>query len=124
MNTLRNELICAALTGLCSHSAAQIANPDHIATAAIEIADATLAKLNASESPITMSAEVAWSQAPEWAMWHAWDEDGKAYWFRSKPEWDGAMWGAAVKGYDYATSHIPKPANLAAHDSLTRRPGK
>lgn len=32
--------------------------------------------------------EIDWSKAPEWADWHAIDEDGKGFWFEIKPSID------------------------------------
>jgi hypothetical protein len=121
MNTLRTDLIKAALTGAMANPNNQRHGPEDFAELAIKTADATLAKLNA-ESPITGSAEVDWSQAPEWAMWHAWDDNGRGYWYERPAKWMGSVWNNNDEMV--FNSDLPKPANLAARDSLTRRPGK
>jgi hypothetical protein len=121
MNTIRNDLICAALTGLCANPEFAHTKIEDLADLAIKHGDATLAKLNA-ESPITGSAEVDWSQAPEWAMWHAWDDNGRGYWYERPAKWMGSVWNNNDEMV--FNSDLPKPANLAARDSLTRRPGK
>lgn len=75
--------------------------------------------------PITGSAEVDWSDAPAWAMWHAWDGpsgDGGWY-FEGKPEHIHTDSWVSYRGRS-KPSRLPKPANLAARDTLTRRPGK
>jgi hypothetical protein len=126
MNTIRNDLICAALTGLCANPEFAHTKIEDLADLAIKHGDATLAKLNA-ESPITGSAEVDWSQAPEWAMWHAFDgmnAGGQGWFYQDKPHFDKKDDDWNNPGRLAGVSWLAKPANLAARDSLTRRPGK
>lgn len=35
---------------------------------------------------------IDWSTAPNWAKYHSVDSNGAAYWWESKPEWDGKRW--------------------------------
>jgi hypothetical protein len=125
MNTLRNDLIKAALTGLCANPNFSKMEHADLALKAIDISDTVLGiALNTEpESPITGSAEVDWSQAPEEANWHAWDEDSVGYYYDNRPVDYQGFWKKRP-GSMYWVSNLPKPANLAARDSLTRRPGK
>lgn len=83
MNTLRNDLICAALPAMIHLLKPEVDSMGYIlptqwrpvVSGCIKIADEILREIQACESPITGSAEVDWAQAPEWAMWHAWDGD-------------------------------------------------
>ena len=36
--------------------------------------------------------EVDWSKAPEWAMWHAFDIDGKGWFYENKPTNSNESW--------------------------------
>lgn len=55
-----------------------------------------------------VSMQIDWSKAPEWAMWHAFDENGEGYWYSDKPLTLNSIFscskGTCVNsGYDYET---------------------
>ena len=60
--------------------------------------------------------EPDWTEAPEWAMWWAIDEDGSAYWYVAKPEPAGACWAT-----DSKCEYI-QPTPIAWRSSLRQRP--
>lgn len=60
-----------------------------------------------------------WSKAPEWAKYHAVDEDGDVYWYEIKPNPVGHGWHWNGGHFDQDTE-----TSLRWRDTLQERPEK
>ena len=69
------------------------------------------------EQPV--SYEVDWSTAPEWAKLHAYDFDGRGFWYGHEPRTGAGVW-LGVSPWDRSNYAIPEGSNW--RDSLTVRP--
>ena len=65
--------------------------------------------------------EINWSEAPEWAMWHAFDEDGWGYFHECKPIPEGRTW-KTEGGLCKATG--PREFCRKWKETLTQRPSR
>lgn len=78
-----------------------------LAKDAYAMADAMLA-VRGEEQPATTVEEILeedfCKDAPEWANWHANDEDGRGFWFQAHPERGGDIWFTTSDDSHYCLS--------------------
>lgn len=70
---------------------------------------------NEAEKPNPYAVD--WTNAPDWADVHAFDEDGKGYWYGANSNVYKKEWG-----YDYECSNFTLPDGLDWKQSKTFRP--
>ena len=70
-----------------------------------------------------------WSTAPDWAQWHAVDEDGRAFWFERQPramssQWDdmGGLWVRHAAPNPYPNTEWYCTLSQRQAKSAARRP--
>jgi hypothetical protein len=66
--------------------------------------------------------QIDWSNAPEWANYHAFDESGSGFWYEEKPKLlsKSGIWGVTIR--KVLPSNLINDKTCFA-DTLTRRPG-
>ncbi len=62
-----------------------------------------------------IETEIDWSNAPKWANYHAFDEDGDGFWFKEKPKSIKDFW--TRKGVCKLSKYI-----FYWNHTVTRRP--
>ena len=99
--------------------------------------DVTLEKLAELLRSLLQPAQAAvpaiptpdWSTAPDWAQWHAVDEDGRAFWFERQPramssQWDdmGGLWVRHAAPNPYPNTEWYCTLSQRQAKSAARRP--
>lgn len=75
--------------------------------------------LPGQSAPTPPTVNVDWTTAPDWANYHAFDQDGEGWWYASKPErGNNFWWKADVQAENKNT--LPDGADW--EQSLTQRP--
>jgi hypothetical protein len=85
-------------------------------TARIECANGELLACRASCNELTPRPD--WSQAPTWAQWWSFDQNGEAFWYTDRPLLGGDQWIAQGEGYNDDDCYIAP----GWQDSLHQRP--
>lgn len=90
--------------------------------------DAALAYINGLEQGQGAGVDAPdWSQAPEWAMYHTIDRDGKRTWWEKKPVLDDKytwwLYDWSVPGVHYRhVTYKPEQHGIDWRDTLQQRP--
>ena len=64
---------------------------------------------------------IDWTQAPAWANYHAFDEDGRGFWYEVLPTFRGNWW-CIPERTEWWMSDLALPAGQDWRQSLVGRP--
>lgn len=74
---------------------------------------------------LSVPKEPNWQDAPEWAKYYAVDEDGSAYFYKEKPQWEEDRWVPAhINGADSTYSVVATVKVTEAKTSLREKPAE